>query len=181
MDSCHLQADPADVFGACFDEPQTAREEKGSWEDIRWGQPPAANFPGQETKVQGRRGFVRPVTPGSASPASPESPAPPAPSCMGPALPGPACLCGSTRRGRVWAVLSPPTDPRGAPCLLFRDTHPKVNRSHCPTGKRRDCQSWVKTVNIGAGEEPGLPAGLFPGQMTRTPREQDGKAPHVCG
>lgn len=103
MDSCRLQADLADVFGACFDEPQTAREEKGSWEDIRWGQPPAANFPGQETEVQGRRGFARPVTPG---PASPASPAPPAPSCTGLDLPGPACLCGSTSgRHSAWQSL----------------------------------------------------------------------------
>lgn len=46
------------------------------------------------------------------------------------------------------ARLSPPTAPRGAPGLLFRDMHPQMNRSHCPTGKR--IKSWVKTVNSGA-------------------------------
>ena len=125
MDSCHLQADPADVFGACFNEPQTAREEKGSWEDIRWGQPPAANFPGQETEVQGRRGFAHPVTPGPGSPASPASPAPPAPLCMGPALPGPVCLCGrhSARQSlgcalRTSAALTTHSPPGGTGSAL---------------------------------------------------------------
>ena len=98
MDSCHLQADSPGVFGASFDESQAAGDEEGSWENIRWGQPPAPNFPRQETEVQGRRGFGRPMTPG---PVSPGSPAPPAPPCMGPALPGPECLCGSRSRRRL--------------------------------------------------------------------------------
>ena len=187
--SCRPQADSPGVLGAAFDESQTAGGEEGSWEDIRWGQPPAPNFPRQETKVRGRRGFGCPVTPG---PVSPGSPAPPAPPCTGPALPGPACLCGSpsgrrlvlqsglrslARRGSHHPQPAGDTGSaavRSGPALQG-DESPKGTYPTAPQGSAGTIKCWVKTVNAGAigRTRPSCPtcSGLLPRPMTRTRQE----------
>lgn len=72
-----------------------------------------------------------------------------------------------------------PQPPGGHQVCSSGTRIPKVNRSHCPTGKRRDCQSWVKTVNAGAEGGTRPPCRAVPTTDGEDTSGAGGEGPHA--